>query len=125
MFLLDRKLIATKPSTILDNLYSTGKIQLTQDDTAASTTSTASTHSSPDPKTADGKHEAMLLDKTNAPTIAKALEIPELEVELARAVWQVENSMKAKEELKEEKQELDQAVKNHKAESQEQEKEQK
>ncbi len=42
--------------------------------------------------------------------IAKALEMPELEVELERAIWQVEKALKGKEELEEEKKELDKAT---------------
>jgi len=39
-------------------------------------------------------NEALLLDRWNSKLIAKALEIPELEVELDRAIWQVENALK-------------------------------
>jgi hypothetical protein len=54
--------------------------------------------------------ETLLLDRWNSKLIAKALEIPELEVELERAIWQVETAMKSQQELKEEKEELDKAT---------------
>lgn len=52
----------------------------------------------------------MLLDRWNSKLIAKALETPELEVELERAIWQVETMLKSQQELKEEKEELDKAT---------------
>jgi hypothetical protein len=54
--------------------------------------------------------ETLLLDRWNSKLIAKALEIPELEVELERAIWQVETALKSQQELKEEKEELDKAT---------------
>jgi hypothetical protein len=51
--------------------------------------------------------ETMVLHKSDGKRIAEALEIPELNIELDRAVWQVEKDLKAKKELKEEKKELD------------------
>jgi hypothetical protein len=55
-------------------------------------------------------NEALLLGRWNSKLIAKALEIPELEVELDRAIWQVENALKGQQELKEGKEELDKAT---------------
>lgn len=52
----------------------------------------------------------MVLHKSNGKRIAEALEIPELEAELDRAVWQVEKALKAEQELKEQKRELDSAT---------------
>ncbi len=51
----------------------------------------------------------MVLHTSNGKRIAKALDIPELDTELDRAVWQVERALKAEQELKEEKEELDAA----------------
>jgi hypothetical protein len=66
------------------------------------------------PKDGQGSYnkpnEILLLDRWNSKLITKALEIPELEVELDRAIWQVENALKAQQELKEEKEELDKAT---------------
>jgi hypothetical protein len=55
-------------------------------------------------------NEALLLDRWNSKLIAKALKIPELEVELDRAIWQVGNALKGQREFKEEKEELDKAT---------------
>ena len=60
--------------------------------------------------TASTEKEALVLDKWNSKLIAKALQIPELEVELDRAIWQVETALKGREELIEEKEELDKAT---------------
>jgi hypothetical protein len=51
----------------------------------------------------------MVLHKSNGSRIAEALKIPELDIELDRAVWQVEKALKAEKELKEEKKDLDPA----------------
>lgn len=50
--------------------------------------------------------ESLLLQQWNAKLVAEALEIPELQVELERAICQVEESLKAKEELEDEKRHL-------------------
>lgn len=57
------------------------------------------------------KQEQMLLDQNSGEVIAEHLEIPEMAVEIKRAVWQVERSLKAKQELGEEKNALEQAKK--------------
>lgn len=57
------------------------------------------------------KEEQMLLDQGSGEVIAEHLEIPEMAVEIKRAVWQVERSLKAKQELGEEKDALEQATK--------------
>jgi hypothetical protein len=97
-FLLDKKLVQPKPSRILDELYSAGKRPF---DTVSSS-STVSQDS-----TADA--ETMVLHRSDGKRISEALEMPELDVELDRAVWQVEKALTAKKELKEEKAELDRA----------------
>lgn len=91
-FLLEKKLITANPSKILDDLYSTGK----QSFDAGSGSSSDS----------EQLEEKMLLHKSNGKRIAEALGIPELDVELDRAVWQVEKALKAEKELKEEKKEM-------------------
>lgn len=64
-----------------------------------------SAHSTPGPE-----KEALVLDRWNSKLIAKALQIPELEVELDRAIWQVETALRGKDELIEEKEDLDKAT---------------
>jgi hypothetical protein len=96
-FLLEKSLIVAKPSQILDELYSTGKQPF--DAASISGAETLSEKSSP-------LEEKMVLQKSNGNRIAGALEIPELDVELDRAVWQVEKALKAQQELKQEQKDL-------------------
>lgn len=92
-FLLDRQLINTQPSKILNELYSAGNQPFSKSASSIqqSSSSTASQ--------ASINEETMVLHKSDGKLIAQALEIPELEVELDRAVWQVETALKAEEEL--------------------------
>ena len=48
----------------------------------------------------------MLLHASDGEEIARALDIPELQMELDRAVWQVENDLEAKRKMKDEKDQL-------------------
>lgn len=57
------------------------------------------------------KEEKMLLNGSSAQLIADYLMVPEVAVEIKRAVWQVERSLKAKQEYREEKQEIESATK--------------
>ncbi|KAH8656170.1 mitochondrial K+-H+ exchange-related-domain-containing protein [Tricladium varicosporioides] len=88
-FLLENNLIKHAPSQILDELYSSGKQHF----------DIGSSKGSKD-------IEEMVLHKSNGKRIAEALKIPELDVELDRAVWQVEKALKAEQELKEEKKKM-------------------
>ena len=54
--------------------------------------------------------ERMLLSNSSGQLFAEYLEVPELAVEVERAVWQVEKALKAQQELGEEKEELDAAT---------------
>jgi hypothetical protein len=53
--------------------------------------------------------EQMVLGKQDVKPVADGLKIPELYIELNRAVWQVERALQAEKALKEEKTELDSA----------------
>ena len=101
-FLLDNKLVNATPSKILDDLYSNGAQPF---DPALAKGVEKSTTS------ADGidLEERMVLHKSNGKRIAEALELPELDVELDRAVWQVEKALREKHELKEEQRDLKEA----------------
>ena len=55
--------------------------------------------------------EKMLLSKSSGQLFAGYLDVPELAVEIERAVWQVEKGLKAQQERKEEKAELDATAK--------------
>ncbi|RAL64312.1 hypothetical protein DID88_002203 [Monilinia fructigena] len=92
-FLLKENLVAIKPSKILDELYLRNKVPLPNlKDLAHTTTSNSNILDD----------ETMLLHISDGQEIASALNIPELQMELDRAVWQVENDLEAKRKLKEE-----------------------
>lgn len=95
-FLLDQKLITPQPSKILDELYIPGKKPF-DTRSVTSTTSYDSTTGT----------ETMVLHKSDGKRIAQALEMPQLDIELDRAVWQVEKALTAEKELKQEKANLD------------------
>lgn len=61
-------------------------------------------------QTHDDTEDVMVLQRWNGKLIAERFKLPEMEVEIERAVEQVEQSIKAKEELIEEKIELEQAT---------------
>ncbi|KAI1395691.1 mitochondrial K+-H+ exchange-related-domain-containing protein [Hypoxylon fuscum] len=100
-FLCDRNFLSLAPSPILDTIYS-----------PLLPSSPASTEPVADPEKAkssiDGgsdiskgdQEERMLLSHDNGRQLVRALEIPELEVELERAIWQVETAIRKKKEEK-------------------------
>jgi hypothetical protein len=114
-FLLDKNLLKPTPSTTLESLYSSGVAQKTGEsiDSLA-----AQTQSGYDP---EGKRkEVLLLHQTFGKEVAEELKVPELQIELERAIWQVENDMKAKDELAEEKERLNAATSGAKTEKKDQ-----
>lgn len=58
----------------------------------------------------DEKEERMLLSKSSGQLLARYIDVPELAVEVERAVWQVEKDLKAQQELREEKAKLEAAT---------------
>lgn len=107
-FLLDRNLLAPQPSRILEQIYSRGRPQFGEKAVPKVVQNTSQ------PGILNGQNmpaegEEMILQKEDAKQISEALEVPELEVELGRAVWQVQRIIKAQEALIEEKKELDKA----------------
>ena len=56
----------------------------------------------------------MLLSQADGIVIAECLQIPELASEVERAVWQVENEIKARKELEDEKSRLKSVEKDNK-----------
>ncbi|KAI8956911.1 hypothetical protein F5Y11DRAFT_124759 [Daldinia sp. FL1419] len=90
-FLCERNLFSLSPSPILDTIYtpllpnpSIPKEQIADADRASTSTTGSSQESA---------EERMLLSQENGRQLVKALEIPELEVELERAIWQVETAI--------------------------------
>ncbi|KAI9054988.1 hypothetical protein LZ554_002131 [Drepanopeziza brunnea f. sp. 'monogermtubi'] len=101
-FLVNKKLIKATPSKILDDLYSDGQRPF---DAASETSEEPSSH-----KGGIDSEERMVLHKSNGKKIAEGLEVPELEIELDRAVWQVETALWNKKERKEEQRDLKEAT---------------
>lgn len=101
-YLLNKNLIKAAPSPILDELYANGKLgndsklEKAVDDIKV--------------LEEDGK-EKMLLHKSDGKVISEALQLPELAVELDRAVWQVETDLEGEKLLKEEAHDLQEANK--------------
>ena len=98
-FLLHHKLLRYTSSPILDEIYSRNSQEH------------VSSFSQPPNTDAELKAatsgETMLLTDSSAKQFAKALDFPEIGMEVDRAVRQVQKLMRAKKELKEEKEELD------------------
>lgn len=111
-FLLDNKLIKSQPSPILNQLYSTGKHPFYK---PVASTIQQFPSSSAQSQAGISESETIILKKSDGELIAEALKVPELEMELARAVWQVEKSLEAEKQLKEEKKKLDDAISESKA----------
>jgi hypothetical protein len=61
-------------------------------------------------QTHGGEEDVMVLQRWNGKLIAERFGLPEMEVEIERAVEQVEASIKAQDELREEKTELERAA---------------
>lgn len=112
-FLLDNHLITPKPSQILDEVYSA---QIKKAATEKTIVEQSPDIVSKPPNSTDSKEEeTMVLSKESSKLIAKALDIPELEVELDRAIWQVETKIKGEEILEAEKKTLDKTAQESKA----------
>jgi hypothetical protein len=62
-------------------------------------------------QTSNGEEDVMLLQRWNGKLLAERFKLPEMEVEIERAVEQVEKAIKAKEELKQEKRQIEEATK--------------
>lgn len=111
-FLLDNELLDLAPSSAsctLDTAYAVARVGLSLRD-IDETVKAMEERRTVQPRFASKKQqlpEQMLLLKGDGALIAKCLEIPELGAEVERAVWQVQRSIKAQAEFKEEKAELD------------------
>ncbi|TEA20850.1 Uncharacterized protein C8034_v008215 [Colletotrichum sidae] len=94
-FLLDNKLLALSPSKLLDDIYT----PLIPDNVAQ----TPSRPALGDVDPLKGKSEAVVVDQillsqADGQRVAQALQVPELGVEVERAIWQVNHAKKAKED---------------------------
>jgi len=94
-FLLDKKLLIVQPSSILDKLYASGKQSFKRDSELGVYGTTAL------------EPETMLMHESDGKRIAEALNMPELYIELDRAVWQAEKALQAETKLNKEKSKSD------------------
>ncbi|KAL2874144.1 hypothetical protein SGCOL_010629 [Colletotrichum sp. CLE4] len=94
-FLVDNKLLALSPSKLLNDIYT----PLIPENTTVTPSKPALGSTEPlKGKGDNAKDEAILLSQANGQRIAKTLDVPELGVEIERAIWQVNHAKKAKEE---------------------------
>lgn len=116
-FLLSNNKAPTpNPSAELDELYTAGLMYPTRTLSRAAPRPTREQAEQVakvvEQQTNDGAEDVMVLQRWNGKLIAERFKLPDMEIEIERAVEQVENSIKAKEELMEEKLELEKATTN-------------
>lgn len=113
-FLLDNYLIQPRSSTRLDELYTAGLMYRTREESRAAPYPTPEQARQVaelvEKQTKDGKEDVMMLRRWNGKLLAERFQLPDMEVEIERAVEQVEASIKAREELMEEKAALEKAT---------------
>ncbi|KAL9597562.1 MAG: hypothetical protein Q9219_005064 [cf. Caloplaca sp. 3 TL-2023] len=107
-FLLGNRLLTLRTSRNLDIAYKAGGLDVVMKrlDSEAEETLKKSTTGSQG-RNDDPEAERMLLTQSNGKLIADLMELPELEEHVQRAVKQVEKTLSARQELREEKEELD------------------
>jgi hypothetical protein len=105
-FLLDKNLLKIAPSAVLDQLYSRHGGALRQNASRLEELEHL--------KLGDKEKHIMLLEKRSGKIIADALEVPELQAEIERAVWQVESALISNDEVQEEKEHIDSSEKHPK-----------
>lgn len=113
-FLLKHNLPTPNPSPELDTAYTAGLMYPTRDiSRAAPAPSRAQAEEVARvvrAQTNGGTEDVMVLQRWNGKLIAEQAHLPDMEVEIERAVEQVEESIKAKDRLAEEKLELEGAT---------------
>ncbi|KAF2265907.1 hypothetical protein CC78DRAFT_598033 [Lojkania enalia] len=113
-FLLQHNLPTPTPSAELDEVYTAGLMYPTRKISRAAPRPTRTQAEEVarvvEQQTNGGSEDVMVLQRWNGKLIAEQFKLPDMEVEIERAVEQVETSIKAKEELVEEKQELERAT---------------
>jgi hypothetical protein len=113
-FLLSHNLPTLNPSSELDAAYTAGLMYPDRKHSRAAPPPTP--HQAQEvarvveQQTNGGTEDVMVLQRWNGKLIAEQFHLPDMEVEIERAVEQVEQSIKAKEKLMEEKLELERAA---------------
>ncbi|KAK3319255.1 mitochondrial K+-H+ exchange-related-domain-containing protein [Apodospora peruviana] len=96
-FLIQKNLLTLTPSPVVDEVYAHQKFPLPstpEATTGPQADEIGNLDSSPNIKKRYPEGETMVLSQANALKMTRALDLPELEVELERAIWQVENAVK-------------------------------
>ncbi|KAF2736718.1 hypothetical protein EJ04DRAFT_542298 [Polyplosphaeria fusca] len=113
-FLLENGLPKENPSWELDEVYTAGLMYPTRQISRAVPRPTKQQAEEVarvvEQQTNEGTEDVMVLQRWNGKLIAEQFNLPDMEVEIERAVEQVQKSIKAKEELAEEKLELERAT---------------
>ncbi|KAH7128233.1 mitochondrial K+-H+ exchange-related-domain-containing protein [Dendryphion nanum] len=113
-FLLKNNLPTANPSSELDEVYTAGLMYPTRQISRAAPRPTRTQAEEVSrvvqQQTNGGTEDVMVLQRWNGKLIAEQFHLPDMEIEIERAVEQVENSIKAKDELMEEKLELEKAT---------------
>lgn len=90
-FLLENKLIRPAPSPILDQIYQ----KLALPAPPQPEVKPAASEAEPEPQVSESvEEERVILQPTSSKQLAQALEFPDLETEIDRALWQVETSLR-------------------------------
>lgn len=98
--LTTNKLIKATASTLMDERYAAGLLHKTQTDAGAVKPSKEEIEyvaRDVEVQTDGGKKEVKLLEAWNGSLLAEEFKLPELDIEIERAVWQVEQAMKKSE----------------------------
>jgi len=105
---VQKDLIKTTDSHLMDEMYTAGLLhptrQMSRDADRPSEKQIQQLAQKVGEQTKEGKEDIMLLQRWNGKLIAEAFHLPEMEIEIERAVEQVEKSInKAKDDLVQEK----------------------
>lgn len=104
--LLATNLVQTRPSETLDAMYTSGILSPSEEQSEPATPTTEKSQHTVEiaetSTTADKASETMLMQSGSGELLAEAFELPEMEIEVDRAIVQIEKSIaKAKEDIKE------------------------
>lgn len=113
-FILQNKLLKFVPSSELDEVYTAGLMypsrEISRNAPVPSREQAEDISNIIEKKTNDRSEDVMVLQRWNGKLIAERFKLSEMEVEIERAVEQVEQAIKGREELLEEKRELERAT---------------
>ncbi|KAK3324734.1 mitochondrial K+-H+ exchange-related-domain-containing protein [Cercophora scortea] len=95
-FLVKKNLLSLTPSPIIDQIYATQKYPLPstpQPTTGYDAYQVKNLDPSPETRKRNTDGETMLLSQAAGKAMTQALDLPQLEVEVERAIWQVETAI--------------------------------